>query len=224
MNLLIHDINTILQNIKTSSELSDLYMDNPELTHKVRDLLKTIKQQTTRGFRLLSNVYKLSQLDKTQIHLHEIDVCHLLKTSINFVNTPLQENMSFTINTPFTEYYVHANDLLIDVFENILINAVVHNKNPITEIQIDVSEITKNRKKLLKLEFKDNGIGIPDERKQQIFILKNNKNRNGTGMGLGLFLVKSFIELYKGEIWVEDRVKGDHTKGSNFVLLLPKSS
>ncbi|MHA2123959.1 MAG: sensor histidine kinase [Promethearchaeota archaeon] len=223
-NLLIHDLNTILQNIKTSSELSDLYIDDPELNHKVRGLLKTIKQQATRGFRLVSNVHKLSQLDSTQMHLHEIDVCNLLKNSINFVKTPLQENVSFNINTPFTEYYVKANDLLQDVFENILINAVVHNKNSIVEIIIEVSEIIKSKRKFLKMEFKDNGVGIPNARKKQIFDLKRSKNQNGNGLGLGLFLVKSLLELYKGEILVKNRVKGDYTKGSNFVLLLPKSN
>jgi len=34
--------------------------------------------------------------------------------------------------------------------------------------------------------------------------------------------VKKIIESYDGEIWVEDRVKGDHLKGSNFILLIPE--
>jgi len=42
------------------------------------------------------------------------------------------------------------------------------------------------------------------------------------GMGLGLSLVKKIIESYHGQIWVEDRVKGDSTRGSNFVLLIPE--
>ena len=41
-------------------------------------------------------------------------------------------------------------------------------------------------------------------------------------MGLGLALVKKIIDNYNGKIWVEDRVKGDHSKGSNFVLLIPE--
>ena len=34
--------------------------------------------------------------------------------------------------------------------------------------------------------------------------------------------VKKIIESYDGEIWVEDRVKGDHLKGSNIILLIPE--
>jgi signal transduction histidine kinase len=41
-------------------------------------------------------------------------------------------------------------------------------------------------------------------------------------MGLGLSLVKKIIDSYKGQIWVEDKIKGDFTKGSNFIILIPE--
>jgi signal transduction histidine kinase len=41
------------------------------------------------------------------------------------------------------------------------------------------------------------------------------------GIGLGLYLVKSLVESYDGQVWVEDRVPGDHTKGARFVVMLP---
>ena len=28
--------------------------------------------------------------------------------------------------------------------------------------------------------------------------------------------------IFKGEIWVEDKIKGDYTKGSNFIILVPE--
>jgi len=37
----------------------------------------------------------------------------------------------------------------------------------------------------------------------------------------GLSLVKKILKNYKGKIWVEDKVKGDYSKGSKFVLLIP---
>ena len=43
-----------------------------------------------------------------------------------------------------------------------------------------------------------------------------------SGMGLGLSLVKKIIENYHRVIWVEHRIKGDYTKGSNFVILIPE--
>jgi signal transduction histidine kinase len=43
------------------------------------------------------------------------------------------------------------------------------------------------------------------------------------GMGFGLSLIKKIIDSYYGEIWVEDRIKGDYTQGSNFVFLISEA-
>jgi signal transduction histidine kinase len=40
--------------------------------------------------------------------------------------------------------------------------------------------------------------------------------------GFGLNLVIKILESYEGKIWVEDKVIGDHTKGSNFIMLIPE--
>ena len=73
------------------------------------------------------------------------------------------------------------------------------------------------------MEFLDNGIGIDDERKENIFKLKDLSPCKGKSMGFGLFLVRNLVDYYKGEIWVEDNVMGDSSKGSNFILLIPKA-
>jgi signal transduction histidine kinase len=39
-------------------------------------------------------------------------------------------------------------------------------------------------------------------------------------MGIGPSLVKKIIDGYSGQFWVEDRVKGDHLRGSNFFIWL----
>ena len=41
-------------------------------------------------------------------------------------------------------------------------------------------------------------------------------------MGLGLSLVYKIVHSFNGKIWVEDRVEGDYTKGSKFIILIPE--
>ncbi len=66
----------------------------------------------------------------------------------------------------------------------------------------------------------DNGIGIPDESKELIFEKGYKKDTKIRGMGIGLSLVKKIVESFQGEIWVQNRIKDDYSKGSNFVILI----
>lgn len=47
---------------------------------------------------------------------------------------------------------------------------------------------------------------------------------NSKGMGFGLSIVKKILKSYNGQIWVENKVEGDYTQGSNFVLLIPENT
>lgn len=115
-----------------------------------------------------------------------------------------------------------ANEFLLDVFENILHNAIKYNKNETIEIQINIFREEINKKKLIKLEFIDNGIGIFDENKESIFQKGYKRDKKVRGMGIGLSLVKKIIKSYNGKIWVENRIKDDYEQGSNFVILIPE--
>jgi len=141
------------------------------------------------------------------------------------LNIPKKESKkkkSFQIDSPFKTYDIKANELLLDVFENILINATRYNDNSIIEVLIKISRFQKDGIKFLKIEFIDNGIGIYDDRKKIIFQKGYKKEKQSKGMGLGLSLVKKIIKSYNGQIWGEDKIKGDYTKGSNFIIIIPE--
>lgn len=112
--------------------------------------------------------------------------------------------------------------VLLDVFENIFINSIRYNDNSVIEILIKISKLQKDGIRFLKMEFMDNGTGISDDRKKIIFQKGYKKEKQSKGMGLGLSLVKKIIESYNGQIWVEDKIEGDFTKGSNFIVLIPE--
>ena len=117
---------------------------------------------------------------------------------------------------------VKANELITDVFENLLINAIRHNQNSLVEILIKFSRVVKDGVNCIKLEFIDNGIGILPEMKEKIFQRGQIEKKDSIGLGLGLTLVKKIIRIYDGQIWVEDKVSEDHSKGSNFIIILPE--
>ena len=223
-DIFMHDMNNILQNLASSLELSSPYLNNPEKLEKIKYFYDIMNEQVYRAVKLVSNVRKLSQIEDSQVVLKVINLNEILDESINFLKQSLQnKKFSIEINSFSKIIYVKANALLPDVFENILFNAVRHNQNLDITIDIKISQEQMINKKYVKIEFLDNGIGIEDARKKTIFnrgTLSENANK---GMGLGLSLVKTIIDSYKGKIWVEDKIKGDYAKGSNFIILIPKA-
>lgn len=221
-DIFAHDINNILQNISSSVELCSLYLHNPEKMGTIKELYEIVDEQVNRAKKLISNVRKITELDDSEIILEKMDVNLVLKNAIEFLQSSFQtRNIDINLNTPTKRNYVCANNLLLDVFENILINAVRHNNKSKIEVTIDISKEEKGDKKYIKMEFKDNGIGISDYRKKSIFERGTQKIQRSRGMGLGLSLVKKIIDIYHGDIWVEDRILGDYKQGSNFIILIP---
>ena len=220
-DLFTHDISNILNIIVSYIQLSSYHQDNPDYLKTMKNI---IKEQIERGVKLVNNVRKLSQLEETQIALEPINVCSMIKNAIKFMGDSFHNrDIEVKIDAPVKNFLVMANDLLLDVIENILINAVNYNDKQTVKIDINISEVQKEGKSFLKIEIIDNGRGISDDRKKIIFHKGYMKEKQSKGMGLGLSLVKKIIEAYNGEIRVEDNVERDYTKGSNFIILIPKA-
>lgn len=226
-DLFAHDMNNILQNIKMSAEYYFLFRNDPEKLKDLDDgnITEVIKKHIKRGANLISNVQKLSRLEETSIVAQPTEAFSILNKAIELVNNRYQnKNVNVEIDAFCKEYFIKGNELLLDLAENILNNAMKYNDSELVEILVKTSEIQKNDVTYFKVEFIDNGMGISDERKTIIFKRGQKKDITIRGMGIGLSLVKKIIEGYEGEIWVENRIQGDHSKGSNFVVLLPKST
>jgi signal transduction histidine kinase len=184
--------------------------------------MNLIEDQISRGSKLVSSIRKLSKVELIERKLEKVNISKTLKKAIKFTKESYPEKEIIIEESHQDEdYYTYGNQFLVDVFENILINAVKYNERNPVKININLSQINKNDKNFIKIEFQDNGWGISDSMKKILF--KNPiKNKTVTkGMGLGLMLSKKILNIYNGEISVEDRIKGTPEQGSNFIINLP---
>lgn len=222
-DIFAHDMSNILQGILSVAQLCKIQLKDHDTSNDIVDIIGVIENQIVRGSTLISNVRKLSEIEESDMKVEPIEIFTLIKASIdNLKNAYLTHNIQVKIEAIQNMIHVQGNDLLLDVFENILMNAVTHNENLNIEIIIKISEEDLKDISYIKLEFIDNGIGIEDSRKDLIFTRGSFENNFSGGMGIGLSLVKRILDSCKGETRVEDRFKGDHTKGSNFIILIPK--
>ncbi len=223
-DLFAHDINNILQNILTAAELCNIYQNQPDKTKETGEIFNTINEQVIRGSKLVSNIRKLSELEDSELLIEPVEIRSIIKELIGVIENKFQDkSIKIQVDDSEKKIFALADNLLREVFENLLVNSVRHNKNDIIEILVKISSILKEGKNYVKLEFIDNGIGIEDIRKDLIFQRERKKDNLFFGQGLGLSLVKKIIDIYNGQIWVEDKVPGEFLKGSNFVILLPEA-
>jgi signal transduction histidine kinase len=222
---LAHDINNIFNNVRSSTDLCRIFLDNTSQIEKVYEQLDLISGQISRGIKLISNVRKLTQFNKFNTSTQPIKLLESLNTAIKYVEKNFRDKkVNIKVKSPDKKISIDANKLIVDIFENILINAVLHNLNYSVEVSVEITQLLKDNLNYVKIQFMDNGIGISDDRKKWILESSFVKDKHGKGMGFGLSLAKEIINSYDGSIWVEDRIKGDYSKGSNFVVLFPLGS
>jgi signal transduction histidine kinase len=120
---------------------------------------------------------------------------------------------------PLGAHRAMVEEKLGEVFRIIINNAVAYSERPVVNVSIEDSGSNWN------LRFRDNGRGIPDDKKEFLFLRfhRLDKDKKIRGSGLSLSLAKVLVERQGGRIWVENAVPGDHTKGSVFVVSLPKA-
>ncbi len=204
--MFVHDINNILSNIQLALSF---YTKNPENSTEINKMMTIIQEQSLGGTRLISNIQKLSRIDELQILVKEIDIFAILNDAVTLTKNNFQEKIiNISLTSTRENFFINGNDILIDVFENILYNAIKYNTSKRIEIEVKITEIQQNLKNYVRLEFIDNTAKDEDT---GIDVAPNKDNR---GMLLGLTLVDQVLNKLNGAVWVE---------GLNFVIIIPKA-
>ncbi len=216
LDLIGHDINNMNQ---IGIGFLELALNTLDLKDEARSLISKPLEALESSTRLIDNVRKLHRLKNDVRRFHMIDVGHVIREVIPNYSHVSNRDINITFSTDCI-CRVIANELISDVFSNILGNAIKHSSGPLS-INIFLNKDTMNNNDYCKVIIEDNGPGIPDEMKNKLFLRFQRGNTKASGKGLGLFLVKTLIEDYNGLVWVEDRVTGYYNKGCRFVIMLP---
>lgn len=108
---------------------------------------------------------------------------------------------------------VVAHSMLPAVFRNLLTNAVEHNDAPTPTVRVSAERVDDT----VRVHVADNGPGIPDERKDAIFTRAESAHG---GSGFGLYLVKTLVAEFGGDVRVADADTG----GAVFTVVLRVAS
>jgi len=188
-SLLRHDISNRLQIALGITELIKDEIEKEELkelVEKAFDNLVAIRNLLLK-LRMISKAY--------EIELKKIDLNKAIKESIDYFDDIAKER-GIKIHYEETKGDVKADEMLVNIFSNIIENAINHGK--CKNIYIDV----KKKGDEYIVEIKNDGVRIPKKIMDKIFEM-GVKGNESTGSGLGLHLVKKIVEKYEGRIEVE---------------------
>jgi len=189
-------------------------LSETQLSAVQKEYLETALQATQDSNEVIHQVNKLEKI-KSDYALSDIYLDPLLKKTLkNYAQ--LAKEKGIEIKYTLKKIRVKANQLISDVFSNIIHNVLIHSQCSILTISIEIEN------GFCKISFVDDGKGIPDQLKENIFT-KGIKGKESTGMGIGLFIVKKIIESYHGTVEVMNRTEHDGTTGTIVNLYIPKS-
>ncbi len=216
-DVLSHDIKNFNQAILGYLDL--LRMRIKETT--ASGLIDKIADQVMSISWLASNVRTMSRVTFGDVELTRTDLGGIIVQCEKSLSQYYpNRKIMFKHNFPQDPVFVQADDLVWEMFTNILTNAVKYDQHDPLEIDVTLERSAKDGKRLVTVSIADRGRGIPDDVKAVIFE-RFSKAPKRKGEGMGLHIVTTLAKRYNGSVWVEDRVKGDYTKGAVFKVKLP---
>lgn len=183
---------------------------NPELGKEILDSLEKENQRAATIIRSLRSIFTESDSNARVVQLGDLisNVLDIVKPELKSKNVQIQirvdDGLAIRVNSSEIE----------QVILNLLNNAAQALFNSGTPQRVIVIEAI-NTGKSVQLSISDNGVGVPEDFKSQLFELLSTTKQ--AGMGLGLWLCKHIVTRYSGSIHYEDAVGG----GARFVIELP---
>jgi PAS domain S-box-containing protein len=182
-----------------------------------QEYLQRIRRAAGRMDLLIQDVLAYSRVAKGEIQLRPVNVENVLRDAIQNYPALQPASADITILTPIPQVLGHE-AYLTQIVSNLLGNAVKfveRGQKPRVEIQSEVQG------EMVRIGFKDNGIGIAPEHQHQIFQIFGRvyPEKKYEGTGIGLAIAKKAAERMGGSVGVNSELG----RGSEFYVILRKA-
>ncbi len=209
-----HDVTNPVKNIRELVKIGKSETTN-SATRKLFDLIDKCRHAIENH---LKDLFDILFMRLEPAKSETIDLKILVHTLISQLSHyPRFEEIEFKTSYIGDKKISSDKKLISSILQNLIENAVKYSKpdgSPVISISIRISE------KKLKIEVKDNGVGIEKSDLPEIFKPHYRATTLSDGKGLGLYIVKEAVEKLGGET----EVASFRGKGSAFKVILPLST
>jgi two-component system sensor histidine kinase VicK len=211
-----HDLRNPIGGIASLSAMMTEY----ECTDEQMELINLVKETSFNALELINEILEATNIASVQPKLEPVDINMLVNNSVGLLRFKASEKGQQIFFKPLDkqqELYI-SREKIWRVISNLISNAI---KFSPTGASIFV-RVTEDREHAI-IAVEDNGIGIPDNLKDQVFNMFTTAQRPGTAgeksFGLGLSICRQIMEKFNGKIWFESKKEG----GTIFFISLPIS-
>lgn len=214
-----HELKTPLNSV---IGYSDVLIDQniKELDDKQKRYLQIINDAGYKLLNLINNVLDLAQIEAEGMGLKfsAFDPVKCIEEVIRNTKTlATKKKINIAVNIDESTTEITAD---VDKFKEILYN-LVENALKFTPEKGNVIVNVKVENEEIEVSVEDTGIGIAEEDRERIFNpfiqVDSSSTKKYGGAGLGLVLVKEYLKMQNGNIWVE----GEPGNGSKFTFRIP---
>ncbi len=219
-----HEINQPIQNISLSAEgiqfeLLEEHPDEKFLKQSIGEIFEDI----VRVREIVDHIRVFSSGQKESV-LERFSVSDCVESAISMIQRQYQNhNINLILQLNHLVPDVLGNPHKVEqVIHNLLSNArdaVEERFNKDDSLTKEINIKTGYENEQVYIEVRDNGIGIPQDKKTDIFLPFVTSKQLGKGTGLGLSISYSLINEMKGRIEVKSRVMD----GTSMKVILPVS-
>ncbi len=207
-----HELRTPVSVIKSACEYAERYGESPE---EYRETLEMIHRQADKMSLLIGQLLSITRLDQgtDAIHWEQVDLSALVQT-VCAEGAWSRDRLTLEVEEDLTARADPA--LLTRLLQNLVENAFKYGK-PEGHVWVTLGRGPGE----IRLEVKDDGIGIPPEQQEKIwkrFYQVDPSRSAGNGAGLGLAMVQKIAQAHGGSMTLES-IPG---LGSTFTLHLPE--
>lgn len=206
LSLISHKLKTPLTVIVGYAPLLQAKMDN--MTESQRKAVTSIAEQGEHLNNLVDKLLKFTTVESESLerHLKPTSVAPLIDSALQALDFLLESQpVSVEVQDPIKTLppVMADSGMLMDVFKNIIENGIKFNDK--SEKKISIGGEVGNG--FITLWVQDNGIGIPSEEREKVFLkfyqIENSFTGQIPGAGLGLALCKKVVESMSGFIDID---------------------
>lgn len=223
LDLITHDISNVNQGVRGYAEL---LAAAPELAPAQRKAYLTkILGQIDRANALISNIKKISELRWAwrEQPAGSVDVEDSIRQAIAMSMASFPDRqVEVDLKNEAGRLEARGDYLSTELFYNLIHNAIKYTKGARAAVTVEIHRASSGHAVVRVI---DEGPGIPDSAKEVMFSRigtdRTASAPSGYHSGTGLTLVRLIGDRFGWRVWVEDRVKGDWSKGSAFCVEVP---